>query len=70
MRRVNLGDRDNIVDAFNASLLKEFMCSLVKEESTDRGSTVIEVLESNFLLVETEVFSLEDGQTTLLFGLL
>ena len=45
------------------------MCSLVKEGSTNRGSTAIEVLGYDSLLVETEVLFLEGGQTTLFFGL-
>jgi len=70
VRRENLENRNNIVDTSDASLLRGFICSLVKDESTDRGSTVIEVLGSNSLLVETKAFSLGGGQTTLLFGLL
>jgi len=60
----DLEDGNNAVNASNASLLREFIHSLVKEKSI-----TIEVLGYNSLLVETEAFSLESRQTTLLFGL-
>ena len=65
----DLEDGDNAVDASDAPLLRGFIHSLVKEGSTDRRSTAIEVSGCNSLLVETKVFSLGGGQTTLSFGL-
>ncbi len=51
-RREILENGDNAVDTSDASLLRGFMCSLVKEGSTNRGSTTIEVLGYDSLLVE------------------
>ena len=65
----DLKDGNNTVDASNTSLLREFMCLLVKEGFTDGGFTAIEVLEYNSLFVEIKVFSSGNSQTTLSFSL-
>lgn len=65
----DLKDGNNTVDASNTSLLREFMCLLVKKGFTDGRFTAIEVLEYNSLFVETKVFSLGNSQTTLSFSL-
>ena len=65
----DLKDGNNTVDVSDTSLLREFMCLLVKEGFIDGEFTAIEVLEYNSLFVETKVFSLENSQTTLSFSL-
>jgi len=60
-REGDLEDEDNAIDASNTSLLRRFIYLLVKEGSTDKGFTAMEVLKYNFLLVETKVFSLRSG---------
>ena len=52
--REKLEDRDNAVDISDAPLLIGPICSLVKEGSTNRGTTDIEKSGCNSLLVETE----------------
>ena len=65
----NLEDEDNAINASNASLLRGFMYSLVKKESTQRIHCHRGVRKWLYACRDWSVL-IRDSQTTLLFGLL